>query len=98
MLTRLAPKQNRTRRIMAMAARATDRNFLYPTHLIGPRAMRGPLYLLRGLSNIAVIYYAARVATYDDLASKVVLVTGGANGIGAATVRAFHAQGARVYF
>jgi len=36
--------------------------------------------------------------TYDDLRDGSVLVTGGANGIGAAIVRAFHAQNARVYF
>ncbi|HEV8544624.1 MAG TPA: SDR family oxidoreductase [Verrucomicrobiae bacterium] len=35
---------------------------------------------------------------YLDLKDKVVLLTGGANGIGAATVRAFEAQGARVFF
>src|SRR5262245_43174726 len=35
---------------------------------------------------------------YDDLEKKVVLLTGGANGIGASTVRAFAAQGARVFF
>lgn len=35
---------------------------------------------------------------YEDLREKVVLLTGGSNGIGASTVRAFHAQGARVYF
>jgi NAD(P)-dependent dehydrogenase (short-subunit alcohol dehydrogenase family) len=38
------------------------------------------------------------VTTYGDLKNKVVLLTGGANGIGAATVREFHEQGARVYF
>jgi NAD(P)-dependent dehydrogenase (short-subunit alcohol dehydrogenase family) len=32
------------------------------------------------------------------LKEKVVLLTGGANGIGAATVREFHRQGTRVYF
>src|SRR6185503_6181257 len=35
---------------------------------------------------------------YPDLRNKLVLITGGANGIGAAMVRAFHAQGARVAF
>lgn len=35
---------------------------------------------------------------YPDLKGKVVLVTGGANGIGAAMVRAFCQQSARVYF
>lgn len=37
-------------------------------------------------------------ASYSDLQDKVVLLTGGANGIGAATVRAFLNQRARVYF
>jgi NAD(P)-dependent dehydrogenase (short-subunit alcohol dehydrogenase family) len=37
-------------------------------------------------------------ATYPDLAGKVVLVTGGATGIGADIVRAFAVQGARVAF
>jgi len=36
--------------------------------------------------------------TATSLQHRVVLVTGGANGIGAATVRTFHAQGARVFF
>jgi len=35
---------------------------------------------------------------YADLSNTVVVVTGGANGIGAAIVRAFHAQGACVHF
>ncbi len=39
-----------------------------------------------------------RMARYDDLAGKVVVLTGGANGIGAAAVRRFHQQNARVYF
>ena len=37
-------------------------------------------------------------ATYADLSDKVVLVTGGANGIGASLVRSFSEQGARVFF
>jgi NAD(P)-dependent dehydrogenase (short-subunit alcohol dehydrogenase family) len=37
-------------------------------------------------------------AVYPDLAGKVVFVTGGASGIGAALVRAFCQQGARVAF
>ena len=36
--------------------------------------------------------------TLPELRNRIVLVTGGANGIGAAIVRAFHAQGAQVYF
>jgi D-xylose 1-dehydrogenase len=36
--------------------------------------------------------------TYPDLRDAIVLVTGGANGIGAAMVRAFHAQQAKVFF
>jgi D-xylose 1-dehydrogenase len=35
---------------------------------------------------------------YSELKDRTVLLTGGANGIGAATVRAFQAQGARVEF
>src|SRR5258706_167569 len=35
---------------------------------------------------------------YPDLKGKVVLLTGGANGIGAASVRALREQGARVFF
>lgn len=38
------------------------------------------------------------MAQYPDLKDKVVLLTGGANGIGAATVREFHKQGARIFF
>jgi NAD(P)-dependent dehydrogenase (short-subunit alcohol dehydrogenase family) len=37
-------------------------------------------------------------AIYTDLKSAAVLITGGGNGIGAAAVRGFHAQGARVFF
>src|SRR5436190_12804856 len=35
---------------------------------------------------------------YPDLREAIVLVTGGANGIGNAIVRAFHSQGAHVFF
>lgn len=38
------------------------------------------------------------MATYPDLRGKVVVITGGANGIGAASVRAFHEQGSQVFF
>ena len=38
------------------------------------------------------------MATFPELQGRAVIITGGANGIGAATVRAFHAQGARVFF
>lgn len=38
------------------------------------------------------------MASYTDLHGRNVLVTGGANGIGHAIVRAFHAQGAHVFF
>lgn len=38
------------------------------------------------------------MATYDELAARLVLITGGANGIGEAMVKAFHAQGAVVCF
>jgi len=36
--------------------------------------------------------------SYPDLKDRTVLITGGANGIGAAMVHAFHRQGAQVYF
>jgi len=38
------------------------------------------------------------MANYAELKDRTVLVTGGANGIGNAIVRAFHAQGAQVHF
>jgi NAD(P)-dependent dehydrogenase (short-subunit alcohol dehydrogenase family) len=38
------------------------------------------------------------VASYDDLKDKVVVITGGANGIGESMVRRFADQGARVHF
>jgi NAD(P)-dependent dehydrogenase (short-subunit alcohol dehydrogenase family) len=40
----------------------------------------------------------ATVATYPSLRDRVVFVTGGASGIGAAFTRQFHAQGAKVAF
>ncbi|HWN94997.1 MAG TPA: SDR family oxidoreductase, partial [Methylomirabilota bacterium] len=38
------------------------------------------------------------MAQFPELKDKIVIVTGGANGIGAATVRSFHEQGAQVFF
>jgi len=38
------------------------------------------------------------MASYPELKDRVVVLTGGASGIGAATVRRFHDQGARVWF
>jgi D-xylose 1-dehydrogenase len=38
------------------------------------------------------------MAQFPELSGKVIIVTGGANGIGEATVRAFHRQGARIFF
>jgi len=38
------------------------------------------------------------MAQFPELKGQVAVVTGGANGIGAATVRAFHQQGVRVFF
>jgi NAD(P)-dependent dehydrogenase (short-subunit alcohol dehydrogenase family) len=38
------------------------------------------------------------MATFTELQGRAVVITGGANGIGEAMVRAFHAQGARVFF
>jgi NAD(P)-dependent dehydrogenase (short-subunit alcohol dehydrogenase family) len=38
------------------------------------------------------------MAHFPELSGKTVVVTGGANGIGTATVRLFHEQGARVFF
>lgn len=42
--------------------------------------------------------YNSDMPGYDDLNAASVVVTGGANGIGAAIVRAFHVQGSRVFF
>ena len=42
--------------------------------------------------------YSTAAAVYPDLKSATVLITGGANGIGSATVHAFSQQGARVFF
>ena len=38
------------------------------------------------------------MAQFTELKDQAVIVTGGANGIGAATVRAFYEQGALVFF
>jgi len=38
------------------------------------------------------------MAQFPELINQVVIITGGANGIGAATVRLFHEQGAQVFF
>ena len=38
------------------------------------------------------------MAVYDELSDRVVLITGGANGIGRSMVEAFHSQGAVVCF
>jgi NAD(P)-dependent dehydrogenase (short-subunit alcohol dehydrogenase family) len=38
------------------------------------------------------------MAQFPELSNKAIVITGGANGIGAATVRSFHEQGARVFF
>lgn len=38
------------------------------------------------------------MAEFREFKDRVVVITGGANGIGAATVRRFHEHGARVYF
>src|SRR5688572_12207171 len=38
------------------------------------------------------------MAQFSELKDRAVVVTGGANGIGAATVRKFHEHGARVFF
>src|SRR5687768_6058487 len=52
----------------------------------------------RHLSFFLKSFHDARMAQFTELKEQVVVVTGGANGIGAATVRAFHEQGARVFF
>ncbi|MGH7944059.1 MAG: SDR family NAD(P)-dependent oxidoreductase [Opitutaceae bacterium] len=38
------------------------------------------------------------MASFPELKDRCAVVTGGANGIGAAIVRAFHTQGARAFF
>ena len=47
---------------------------------------------------MTVTTVAAVQPVYPDLNAKVVLISGGASGIGEAMVRAFAAQGARVAF
>src|SRR4051812_395229 len=42
--------------------------------------------------------YSRAMPAYEDLRGQTVVITGGANGIGAAMVRAFHNQQARVFF
>jgi NAD(P)-dependent dehydrogenase (short-subunit alcohol dehydrogenase family) len=50
------------------------------------------------LGFFRALFHDARMAQFAELKGKAVVITGGANGIGAATVRAFHEQGARVFF
>src|SRR6476646_5511103 len=50
------------------------------------------------LHSSSVNLYKPRMSIDEDLRGKVVLVTGGANRIGAATVRALHGQRAHVHF
>ena len=44
------------------------------------------------------LFHHAAMAQFSEFKSQAVVITGGANGIGAATVREFHQQGARIFF
>jgi NAD(P)-dependent dehydrogenase (short-subunit alcohol dehydrogenase family) len=54
--------------------------------------------LQAGGASTMSFHQSMPAASYPDLQDAVVLVTGGAHGIGNAIVRAFHGQGSHVYF